>query len=66
VRANARVRYDDIGRAVDTAREAGTPKKTPPPACDLDRLHIFRKWLGDEYDLERSDTIVAVAASDNR
>jgi hypothetical protein len=61
-----RVRYDDIGRAVDTAQEKlEPPKEEPPPACDLDKLHaIFRKWLGDEYDLEAIDTIVAVAASE--
>jgi hypothetical protein len=61
-----RLRYDDIGRAVDTAQEKlEPPKEEPPPACDLDKLHaIFRKWLGDEYDLEAIDTIVAVAASE--
>jgi hypothetical protein len=63
-----RVRYDDIGRAVDTAQEKlGPPKEepTPPPVCDLDKLHaVFRKWLGAEYDLEVIDTIVAVAASE--
>jgi hypothetical protein len=59
------VRYDDIGRAVDTAQEKLAPPKeepAPPPACDLDKLHaVFRKWLGDEYDLDVIDVIVAVA-----
>jgi hypothetical protein len=61
-----RVRYDDIGRAVDSAQEKLTPpKQETPPACDLDKLHAtFRKWLGDEYDLDVIDAIVAVAASE--
>jgi hypothetical protein len=63
-----RVRYDDIGRAVDTAREKLEPPKEqpePPPACDLDKMHaVFRKWLGDEYDLDVVDAIASVAASE--
>jgi hypothetical protein len=60
------VRYDDIGRAVDTAQEKlAPPKEEPPPACDLDQLHaVFRKWFGEEFDLDVIDVIVAVAASE--
>jgi hypothetical protein len=62
------VRYDDIGRAVDTAQEKLEPPKeepVPPPACALDKMHAtFRKWFGAEYDLDVIDIIVAVAASE--
>jgi hypothetical protein len=62
-----KVRYDDVIRAVDTAQEKIAPKEEPepPPVCDLDTLHaVFRKWLGEEYDLDVIDVIVAVAASE--
>jgi hypothetical protein len=37
----------------------------PPPACDLDQLHaVFRKWFGEEFDLDVINVIVAVAASE--
>src|SRR2546429_1458580 len=62
------VRYDDIGRAVDAAQEKlAPPKEEPelPPVYDLDKLHAtFRKWFGQEYDLDVIDIIVAVAASE--
>jgi hypothetical protein len=62
------VRYDDIGRAVDTAQEKLEPPKeesAPLPACDLDKLHAtFRKWFGAEYDLDAIDAVVATAAAE--
>jgi hypothetical protein len=39
--------------------------KPAPEPCTLADMHaVFRKWLGDEYDLDVINTIVAVAASE--
>src|SRR5262249_29439051 len=33
------------------------------PCCTLDDLHnVFRKWLGDEYDMDAIDAVAATAA----
>jgi Bifunctional DNA primase/polymerase, N-terminal len=42
------------GRAQPRQAPDGNSKATaPPPACDLDQLHaVFRKWFGEEFDLE--------------
>ena len=37
----------------------------PPPRCDLKTLHaVFRKWFGDEYDLDAVDAVCAAGASE--
>ena len=37
----------------------------PPPPCSLDQVHgVFRKWFGDQYDLDACDVVCAVAASE--
>jgi Primase C terminal 2 (PriCT-2) len=38
----------------------------PPPPCSLDQVHgVFRKWFGDQYDLDACDVVCAVAASEH-
>src|SRR5262245_48080073 len=35
------------------------------PCCTLDDLHnVFRKWLGDEYDMDAIDAVAATAAAE--
>src|SRR5262249_6755812 len=42
-----------------------TPEPSPPPACSLDELHrVFRKWFGEEYDLDAIDAVVATGAAE--
>jgi DNA-binding transcriptional ArsR family regulator len=37
----------------------------PPPPCSLNQVHdVFRKWFGDQYDLDACDVVCAVAASE--
>jgi hypothetical protein len=41
------------------------PKLPPPPKRTLDEVHaVFRKWFGDEYDLDAIDATAAAAASE--
>ena len=36
-----------------------------PPACSLDEVHTtFRKWLGNEYDTDAIDAVLATAAAE--
>ncbi|TSD95046.1 bifunctional DNA primase/polymerase [Skermania sp. ID1734] len=41
-----------------------TPEPAPPPAlCTLDQAHvIFRRWLGEDYDTDALDAMLAAAA----
>ena len=64
-------RESDIPRAVSTAREkfdqsAAEPEPTPQHStCSLEEMHsVFRKWLGDEYDMDVIDAVVATAVSE--
>src|SRR5262249_50137675 len=64
-----KARYDDIPRAVETAREKYEQKEKPPSEpvanCSLDEVHaVFRKWLGADYDLDAIDATIATAASE--
>jgi hypothetical protein len=37
----------------------------PQPRCTLDELHnVFRKWLGNEYDMDAIDAVAATAAAE--
>jgi len=69
-------RYDDIPRAVESAearfrqsdQELGPPPQPTPgpaPCCGLEECHqVFRKWLGDRYDIDTIDAVIAVAAAE--
>jgi hypothetical protein len=38
---------------------------SPPPQCSLDDVHTaFRKWFGNEYDLDALDAVLATGASE--
>jgi Primase C terminal 2 (PriCT-2) len=40
-------------------------RRAPPPPCSLDDLHgVFRKWFGEEYDLDAIDAVVATGAAE--
>jgi hypothetical protein len=45
-------------------RTTEAPQFNPPPACSLDAAHaVFKKWLGDQYDMDTADmTLVALAS----
>jgi hypothetical protein len=45
-------------------RTTEAPRFNPPPACSLDAAHtVFKKWLGDQYDMDTADmTLVALAS----
>ena len=69
-------RYDDIPRAVESAearfrqsdQELGPPPQPTPgpaPCSGLEECHqVFRKWLGDRYDIDTIDAVIAVAAAE--
>jgi hypothetical protein len=65
-----KVRFDDVERAVSTAREkideaSAPPSPAAPTPCKLDDVHyVFRKWLGSEYDIDAVDIIIAAAAAE--
>jgi hypothetical protein len=47
---------------------APAPAPAPPeqyPPCALDEVHaVFRKWLGNEYDMDAANAAIAAAASE--
>jgi hypothetical protein len=50
--------------AVQTATEE-TKQEESPPRCSLADTHaVFKKWLGDEYDLDAASAAIAAAASE--
>lgn len=61
-------RRNDIPRQVETAEELVAPiPKTEPPAKphNLVEVHeVFRRWLGDDYDIATLDATLAVAAAE--
>jgi hypothetical protein len=64
-----RERYNDIPRAVSSAREKFTktdkPAAEPPPQKSLAEVHAaFKKWLGEEYDLDAANGSMAATASE--
>jgi hypothetical protein len=41
-------------------------ERAPPAPCSLDDLHrVFRKWFGEEYDLDAIDAVVVTGAAAN-
>ena len=41
------------------------PRPSHRPHCSLDQVHdVFRKWFGDQYDLDACDVVCAVGASE--
>jgi Bifunctional DNA primase/polymerase, N-terminal len=45
--------------------DKGTEPTLPPPPCSLAHVHAtFRKWLGDRYDIDAVDAVVATAAAE--
>jgi hypothetical protein len=63
-----KARFNDIPRAVETAREflkEQAKPAEPPPAKNLDEVHaVFRKWFGEEYDMDAIDAVLAAAAAE--
>jgi hypothetical protein len=62
--ARWKARRDDIPRLVESAVE---PKAAPPPVepKPLAAVHVvFQHWLGEDYDLDTLDTMLAVGASE--
>jgi hypothetical protein len=60
-------RRDDIPRLVDSAGEMRERADAEPqhPRRTLDEVHaVFRKWLGNEYDIDTIDATLAAAASE--
>jgi hypothetical protein len=52
-------------RRAEEASSSEQDNKPPPPPCSLEEVHtIFRKWLGDDFDLDAVDATLAVAASE--
>jgi len=44
---------------------AKQPAKPPPPKCSREEVHaVFRKWLGEDYDLAVLDVVCAAAAAE--
>lgn len=63
--ARWKARRDDIPRLVESAAEP--PKATPLPVepKPLAEVHeVFLHWLGEDYDLDTLDTMLAVCASE--
>jgi hypothetical protein len=67
-------RVNDIPRAISTAREKvgegsegsspAVERPIPSARCSLDELHcVFRKWFGDEYDLDAIDAVIVTGAA---
>jgi hypothetical protein len=57
--------FDGLLGPDDAAPEKKPKAAPPPPACSLEGVHIvFRKWLGDEYDLDAIDAVCATGASE--
>ena len=55
------------GPTVDVPKAGGNGQKTENklPECSLADVHrVFRKWLGDEYDLDAIDAVTAAAAAE--
>jgi len=71
-------RYDDIPRLVESAEQnpkfrepdqeleqPPQPSPGPAPCCSLEECHkVFRKWLGNKYDIDTIDAVIAVAAAE--
>jgi hypothetical protein len=65
-------RYDDIPRLVESAEQNPKFREQPPqptpgpaPCCSLEECHkVFRKWLGNKYDIDTIDAVIAVAAAE--
>jgi hypothetical protein len=64
--AKAQADFDDIAaeEGAEGAREE-KPAVEPPAPCTIDEVHaIFRRWLGDDYDLVTLDAALAAAAAE--
>ena len=49
----------------DVLQVAPTQPQEAPPRCSLADAHaVFKKWLGDEYDLDAASAAIAAAASE--
>jgi hypothetical protein len=52
-------------KAEELVAEQKEPAPPPPPPCTLADVHAaFRKWLGNEYDLDTIDAVAAAGASE--
>ena len=63
--ARWKARRDDIPRLVESTAEK--PKEEAPPVEPkrLAEVHeVFQRWLGEDYDLDTLDTMLAVCASE--
>jgi hypothetical protein len=57
-------RYNDIPRLVESAAEPKEAKSDAKPTT-LDQAHqTFRHWLGEDYDLDTLDALLAVVAAE--
>jgi hypothetical protein len=61
-----RVDERQIKRAFERSRSSPEkPAAEAPPQCSLGEAHaVFRKWLGEEYDLDALDATLAAAAAE--
>src|SRR5262249_49296034 len=63
-----RARVGLIGAAVDSAMAKCSKQpepETPPPIATLTLVHQkFREWLGDDYDIDIIDAVLAAAAAE--
>jgi hypothetical protein len=58
-------RYAEIPRLVKSAEElVKAPVEAPTPKPLIEVQSIFRKWLGEDYDLDVLDAVLAAAASE--
>jgi len=59
-----RERYAEIPRAVESAAKYAKPPEATSDPKTLAEVHArFRKWLGDDYDIDIIDSVLAAAAS---
>ena len=58
--------HPDLPDAVQvTTEEPKAEQQETPPRCSLADAHaVFRKWFGDEYDLDAASAAIAAAASE--
>ena len=63
--AHGGMSYSLVEDEEEEAEQAQEPDEDEVPACSLAAVHaVFRKWFGNEYDLDACDVVCAVAASE--